>query len=50
MDLCQAFPGLRPENHLGCTARPVDLHAGKKFHADAFKTLIRAAVALNRSR
>ena len=34
----------------GNTRRAIDLHEGEKLDADAFKTLIRAAVALNRSR
>lgn len=34
----------------GKTRRAIDLHAGEQFDADAFKALIRAAVALNRSR
>ena len=34
----------------GNMRRAIDLHEGEKLDADAFKTLIRAAVALNRSR
>lgn len=34
----------------GNVRRAIDLHAGEKIDAAAFKTLIRAAVALNRSR
>jgi len=34
----------------GNTRRAIDLHAGDDIDADAFKTLIRAAVALNKSR
>lgn len=34
----------------GNTRRAIDLHEGEKLDADAFKTLIRAAVSLNRSR
>jgi hypothetical protein len=34
----------------GATRRAIDLHEGEELDADAFKTLIRAAVALNRSR
>ena len=33
----------------GNTRRAIDLHEGDELDADAFKTLIRAAVALNRS-
>jgi hypothetical protein len=33
----------------GNTRRAIDLHAGDEIDGDAFKTLIRAAVALNRS-
>ena len=33
----------------GNTRRAIDLHEGDEVDADAFKTLIRAAVALNRS-
>ena len=33
----------------GNTRRAIDLHEGDDIDADAFKTLIRAAVALNRS-
>jgi hypothetical protein len=33
----------------GNTRRAIDLHAGDDVDGDAFKTLIRAAVALNRS-
>ena len=34
----------------GNTRRAIDLHEGEQLDAGAFKTLIRAAVALNRSR
>ena len=34
----------------GNTRRAIDLHEGDEIDEDAFKTLIRAAVALNRSR
>src|SRR5467141_3539675 len=33
----------------GNARRAIDLHEGEKIDGDAFKTLIRAAVALNRS-
>jgi hypothetical protein len=33
----------------GTTRRAIDLHAGDKVDEEAFKTLIRAAVALNKS-
>jgi hypothetical protein len=33
----------------GNTRRAIDLHEGDEINADAFKTLIRAAAALNRS-
>src|SRR5580692_1195273 len=33
----------------GNTRRAIDIHEGDKVDGDAFKTLIRAAVALNRS-
>src|SRR3979490_1243655 len=33
----------------GNVRRPMDLHGGDEIDADAFKTLIRAAAALNRS-
>src|ERR1700737_1364719 len=33
----------------GNTRRAIDLHAGDEINEDAFKTLIRAAAALNRS-
>ena len=33
----------------GNVRRAIDLHEGDELNADAFKTLIRAAVALNRS-
>ncbi|HYL31914.1 MAG TPA: DUF1801 domain-containing protein [Stellaceae bacterium] len=33
----------------GNTRRAIDLHEGDKIDADAFKRLIRAAVALNRA-
>ena len=33
----------------GNARRAIDLHEGDEIDADAFKTLIRAAVALNRS-
>src|ERR1700757_4257549 len=33
----------------GNVRRAIDLHEGEELDADAFKTLIRAAVALNRS-
>jgi len=33
----------------GNTRRAIDLHEGDEIAADAFKTLVRAAVALNRS-
>ena len=34
----------------GATRRAIDIHEGEELDADAFKTLVRAAVALNRSR
>jgi hypothetical protein len=34
----------------GNTRRAIDFHEGEEVDADAFKTLIRAAVALNRSK
>ena len=34
----------------GNTRRAIDIHEGEEVDADAFKTLIRAALALNRSR
>ena len=34
----------------GNVRRAIDLHEGDEIDADAFKTLIRAAVALNRSK
>src|SRR6188768_1961741 len=34
----------------GNTRRAIDIHEGVEINADAFKTLIRAAVALNRSK
>ena len=34
----------------GNVRRAIDLHEGDEINADAFKTLIRAAVALNRSK
>jgi len=33
----------------GNARRAIDIHEGDKINGDAFKTLIRAAVALNRS-
>jgi hypothetical protein len=33
----------------GNVRRAIDLHEGREIDGDAFKTLIRAAVALNRS-
>jgi hypothetical protein len=33
----------------GNTRRAIDIHEGDEIDEDAFKTLIRAAVALNRS-
>jgi hypothetical protein len=34
----------------GNTRRAIDLHEGEKIDEDAFRTLVRAAVALNRSK
>jgi hypothetical protein len=34
----------------GATRRAIDIHEGETIDEDAFKTLIRAAIALNRSR
>jgi hypothetical protein len=41
--------GLFNSSLAGNTRRAIDLHEGDEVDADAFKTLIRAAVALNRS-
>jgi hypothetical protein len=41
--------GLFNSSLLGNTRRAIDFHQGDEIDEDAFKTLIRAAVALNRS-
>ena len=43
------FSGLFNSSLEGNARRAIDLHEGDEVDGDAFKTLIRAAVALNRS-